>query len=83
MFPSLPYVFNDEGSLYPIMAQVVGWENINLAMEQTLQLWESYTQCHLDVGPTLQGWLGPSWEVIPMNIGGLRWRWSEVEMNPL
>jgi hypothetical protein len=37
------------------MAQVVGWENPDPTKEQVLQLWESYTQCHLDVGPALQG----------------------------
>jgi len=41
--------------LHPVIAQVVGWEKPDPIMEQVLQLWESYTQCHLDVGPTLQG----------------------------
>jgi hypothetical protein len=39
----------------PIMAQVVGWENPDPKKKQVLQLWESYTQCHLDVGLALQG----------------------------
>jgi hypothetical protein len=38
-----------------VIAQVVGWAKPDPTMEQVLQLWESYTQCHLDVGPALGG----------------------------
>jgi hypothetical protein len=47
-----------------VMAQVVGWANTDPTKEQVLQLWESYTQCHLDVGPSLQWRLGHSREAI-------------------
>ena len=36
-----------------VIAQVVGWENTNPITETSATTWESYTQCHLDVGPTL------------------------------
>jgi len=41
------------------------------------------TQCHLDARPTLQGWLGISREVISVTLWGMRWRWIEMEVEPL
>jgi hypothetical protein len=37
-----------------IIAQVVGWEKPNPTTKASATTWESYTQCHLDVGPTFQ-----------------------------
>jgi hypothetical protein len=38
-----------------VIAQVVGWENPDPTTKSSATTRESYTQCHLDVGPTLQG----------------------------
>jgi hypothetical protein len=37
-----------------VIAQVVGWENPNPTTKMARTM-EHYTQCHLDVGPALQG----------------------------
>jgi hypothetical protein len=61
----------------------VGWEKPDPTTKASATTWESYTQCHLDVVPALQGSLGHSREAIPMTLGGKRWRWIEMEVEPL
>jgi hypothetical protein len=39
----------------PVIAQVVGWEKPDPTTKSSATTKESYTQCHLDVGPALQG----------------------------
>jgi hypothetical protein len=41
--------------MVPVIAQVVGWENPEPTTITSATTWESYTQCHLDVDPALQG----------------------------
>jgi hypothetical protein len=38
-----------------VIAQVVVWEKPDPTTKASTTTWESYTQCHLDVGPALQG----------------------------
>jgi hypothetical protein len=38
-----------------VIAQVVGWEKPDPTTKASATTRESYTQCHLDVGPALQG----------------------------
>jgi hypothetical protein len=43
--------------LIGVIAQVVGWAKPDPTTKASATTWESYTQCHLDVGPALGGWL--------------------------
>ena len=54
-----------------VITQVVGWENPNPTTKMATTKGH-YTQCHLDIGPALQGWLGHSREVISMTLGGIQ-----------
>jgi hypothetical protein len=40
------------------MAQVVDWAKPDPTKEQVRQLWESHTQCHLNVGPVIARFVG-------------------------
>jgi len=48
------YHIYEEGML-AVIAQVVGWAKPDPTTKVSATTWESYTQCHLDVGPALQG----------------------------
>ena len=39
---------------FHVIVQVVGWENLDPTTKASATTRESYTQCHLDVGPALQ-----------------------------
>ena len=39
----------------PVIAQVVGWAKPDPKKNTSATNWKSYTECHLDVGPALQG----------------------------
>jgi hypothetical protein len=38
-----------------VIAHVVGWENLDPTTKESATTRESYTQCHLDVGPARKG----------------------------
>ena len=68
---------------FHVIVQVVGWEHLDPNTKESATTRESYTQCHLDVGPTLQRWLGHSREVILVTLGGMRCGWMDMEVKPL
>jgi len=79
----MPYKLIDMLSMLHVIVQVVGWEMPNPTTKESSTTWKSYTQCHLDVGPALQGWIGYSSEVVLVTLGGMRWIWIEMEVEPL
>jgi hypothetical protein len=51
----LSHYILSNGAFGTVIAQVVGWAKSDPTTKASATTWESYTQCHLDVVPALQG----------------------------